>query len=43
MLMAAIPVKWALFFTMCLGLAILFIVVRKTVFWASEKILDKMN
>lgn len=43
MLMAVIPVKWALFFTMCLGMAILFIVIRKLVFFASEKLLDKMN
>lgn len=43
MLMAAIPVKWALFFTMCLGMVILFVVIRKLVFFASEKLLDKMN
>lgn len=40
MLIAAmIPMKWALFFTACVGLAVLFIVIRKTVFYLSERFL----
>lgn len=40
---ALIPMKWALFFTACVGLAVLFIVIRKTVFYLSERFLGKDN
>lgn len=38
---ALISLKWALFFTACVGLAVLFIVIRKTVFYLSERFLGK--
>lgn len=41
MLGAMVPLEWALFFTACVGLAVLFIVIRKTVFYLSEHFLGK--
>lgn len=41
MIAALIPMKWALFFTACVGLAVLFVVIRKTVFYLSECFLGK--
>ena len=37
MIGALIPMEWAFFFTACVGLAVLFIVIRKTVFYLSER------
>ena len=39
MIGALIPMEWA--FTACVGLAVLFIVIRKTVFYLSERFLGK--
>lgn len=41
MIAALIPMKWALLFTACVGLAVLFVVIRKTVFYLSERFLGK--
>ncbi|MDO4280293.1 MAG: hypothetical protein Q4C56_01560 [Peptococcaceae bacterium] len=41
MLLAAIPVKWALFFTGCLALAGLFFVIRALVFYIAGRIVGK--
>ena len=41
MIGALIPMEWAFFFTACVGLAVLFIVIRKTVFYLSESFLGK--
>jgi hypothetical protein len=41
MIGALIPMEWAFFLTACVGLAVLFIVIRKTVFYLSERFLGK--
>ena len=41
MIGALIPMEWAFFFTAWVGLAVLFIVIRKTVFYLSERFLGK--
>lgn len=38
---ALIPMEWAIFFTEVVGLLVLFIVLRKLVFYLSERFLGK--
>ena len=39
MVAALIPLKWAIFFTQVVGLVVLFVVIRKVVFYLSEHFL----
>lgn len=43
MIIAAIPVEWAIFFTLCLGLGALFFVVRAVVFKAANRLANKIE
>ena len=43
MIIAAIPVEWAIFFTLCIGLGALFFIVRTVVFKAAEYLARKIE